>query len=149
MLVAMEIKCNIIKSYLRNVLFINGTAYAGKSTMCAMLAEKYDLIHCEENYCAEKFLEIATPHDQPNMTYFKTHGDWQKFLNRTPSEYAAWIDGNSKELAEFEIAELIRISAKHKVIVDTNIPADILKNCGLQSSGSYAITAGYVCKQVF
>jgi len=123
----MEIKSNIIKSYLRNVFFINGTAYAGKSTMCAMLAEKYNLIHCEENYCANKFLKIATAKDQPNMTYFKKHNDWQKFLNRTPDEYASWINGNSKEMAEFEIAELIRISANQRVIVDTNIPVDILK----------------------
>ena len=123
----MEIKNNIIKSYLKNVFFINGTAYAGKSTMCAMLAEKYNLIHCEENYCANKFLEIATANEQPNMTYFKIHNDWQKFLNRTPVEYASWIDGNSRELAEFEIAELIRISAERSVIVDTNIPVDILK----------------------
>jgi len=123
----MEIKNNIIKNYLRNVLFIAGTAYAGKSTMCALLAERYNLIHCEENYCADKFLDIATVDEQPNMTYFKTHGDWQKFLNRTPEEYAAWIDGNSRELAEFEIAELIRISADQKVIVDTNIPLEVLK----------------------
>ena len=123
----MEIKSNVIKSYLKNVIFINGTAYAGKSTMCAMLAKKYNLIHCEENYCIDKFLKVATPEEQPNMTYFKTHNDWQKFLNRTPHEYAAWIRGNSREIAEFEIAELISISAKQKIIVDTNIPADILK----------------------
>ena len=33
-----------------NVYFINGTAYAGKSTMINRLAEKYDGILCEENY---------------------------------------------------------------------------------------------------
>ena len=33
-----------------NVFFINGTAYAGKSTMVKRLAEKYDGIACEENY---------------------------------------------------------------------------------------------------
>ena len=33
-----------------NVYFINGTAYAGKSTMTKLLAEKYDGILCEENY---------------------------------------------------------------------------------------------------
>ena len=33
-----------------NVYFINGLAYAGKSTMAKMLAEKYDGILCEENY---------------------------------------------------------------------------------------------------
>ena len=34
-------KNNIIKNLLKNVYFINGTAYAGKSTMVKMLAEKH------------------------------------------------------------------------------------------------------------
>ena len=42
----MNIENNILKYYLRNCYFINGTAYAGKSTMCAMLAQRYDMIHC-------------------------------------------------------------------------------------------------------
>ena len=46
----MHIENNILKHYLRNCYFITGTAYAGKSTMCAMLAEKYDMLHYSENY---------------------------------------------------------------------------------------------------
>ena len=34
----------------KNVYFITGTAYAGKSTMAKLLSEKYNGIHCEENY---------------------------------------------------------------------------------------------------
>lgn len=45
----MKIENNIIKHYLKNCYFITGTAYAGKSTMCKMLAEKYDMVHCEGN----------------------------------------------------------------------------------------------------
>ncbi len=33
-----------------DVYYIIGTAYAGKSTMVKLLAEKYDGIACEENY---------------------------------------------------------------------------------------------------
>ncbi|OMF85904.1 hypothetical protein BK147_31255 [Paenibacillus sp. FSL R7-0337] len=40
----MEINNRIIKHYLKIVLFMNGTAYAGKSTMVKMLADKYGLI---------------------------------------------------------------------------------------------------------
>ena len=35
---------------LDNVYFITGTAYAGKSTMVKLLAQKFDGIACEENY---------------------------------------------------------------------------------------------------
>ena len=37
----MIIENNIVKHYLKNVYFITGTAYAGKSTAVKMLAERY------------------------------------------------------------------------------------------------------------
>lgn len=123
----MNIKENMLKHYLKNCLFINGTAYAGKSTMCKMLAKKHDLILCGENYGLDAMLQIATPEDQPNLCYFQTMPDWQAFLNRTPDEYLRWILGNSREAADFEVLELVRLSADKKVIVDTDIPLDILK----------------------
>ena len=36
-----QISDNLIRHYLRNVYFINGHSYAGKSTMVRMLAERY------------------------------------------------------------------------------------------------------------
>lgn len=121
----MEISNSVIKHYLKNVMFINGTAYAGKSTMVKMLADKYHLIHCGENYdCIPQ--GILTPDKYPNLCYFQTKKDWQEFLNRTPDEYNNWIIGSSRELVEFEIAYLMSISKFQKVIVDTNIPLETL-----------------------
>ncbi len=117
----------IIKHYLKNVYFINGTAYAGKSTMAALLADKHGMILCGENYHTKITSLLAYPEHYPNLCYFHTMKDWQEFLNRTPESYAAWIEGTTHELVEFEIAELIHISKSNKVIVDTNIPIEILK----------------------
>ena len=122
----MNLSNNILKYYLKNCYFINGTAYAGKSTMCAMLAERYHLVHCEENYHLDTILSIANPENQPNISYVNTKPSWEHFVNRTPDEYEAWVDRNNLELAEFEVAELIRLSAEQKVIVDTNIPCELL-----------------------
>ena len=55
----MNIENNIIRHYLRNAYFITGTAYAGKSTMVKMLAEKYDMIFCGENYTSDISDKIA------------------------------------------------------------------------------------------
>lgn len=118
----MKIANNILKYYLRNVRFITGTAYAGKSTMAAMLAKKYNLIYCGENYHASIPAEVLTAEQQPNLCYFKTKKDWQEFVNRTPEDYCNWIEGTAREAAEIEIAELIRRSQGGKIIVDTNIP---------------------------
>ncbi|MDE5605168.1 MAG: hypothetical protein K2I73_06250 [Eubacterium sp.] len=123
----MEIQNNVLKHYLRNCYFINGTAFAGKSTMCKMLAEKYDMIHCEENYNMDTILSVVNQEQQPNLNYFNSKIDWQEYVNRTPDEYEKWYNGVSKEVTDFEIAELIKLSADKKVIVDTNIPCDVLK----------------------
>ena len=57
----MKIENNVLKHYLKNVYFITGTAYAGKSTMVKMLAARYGLIECGENYHMEVSEKIATP----------------------------------------------------------------------------------------
>lgn len=123
----MNIANNVLRHYLKNVYFINGTPYAGKSTMCKMLAEEYHMVHCGENFMLDRLMPIATLEEQPNLCYFKTMRNWQEFVNRTPEEYEAWIRGNSQEVASFEVAELIRISANQKVIVDTDIPLELLQ----------------------
>ena len=122
----MIIDNRIIKHYLKNVMFINGTAYAGKSTMVKMLADEFGLICCGENYdCVPKGL--ITPETHPNLCYFQTMRGWQEFVNRTPKEYSDWIAGCTQELIEFEITYLMSISQRQKVVADTNLPADILR----------------------
>lgn len=121
----MTINDALIKHYLKNVRFIIGTAYAGKSTMVRMLAEKYDLLHCGENYdCIPD--GILNPDQYPNLCYFQTMKDWQEFVNRSPEAYEKWIYDNKREITEFEIMRLVHISKSRKVIVDTNIPVDVL-----------------------
>ena len=123
----MKIENNIIKHYLKNVYFITGTAYAGKSTTVKMLADRYDMIFCGENYHSTVSDIIATPEAQPDICFINNLTDWKEFVTRTPEEYERWIYSVGKEAAEFEVAELIAISQNKKVIVDTNIPVDILK----------------------
>ncbi len=123
----MKIENNIIKYYLKNVYFITGTAYAGKSTTVKMLADRYDMIFCGENYHSKVSDTVATAEAQPNISYINRLEDWKDFVTRTPEEYERWIFDTGKEAAEFEVAELIAISQNKKVIVDTNIPLDLLK----------------------
>ncbi len=123
----MKIENNILKYYLRNAYFITGTAYAGKSTMVKMLAEKYDMIFCGENYHGAISDMVALPELQPNLCYMKGLTDWKDFVTRPPEEYERWIYNTGREAAEFEVAELLSLARDKKVIVDTSIPIDILK----------------------
>ena len=123
----MKISNNIIRHYLKNCYFITGTAYAGKSTMVKMLAERYGMIFCGENYHSDVSDVVATPEDQPNISYLGLLEDWKDFVTRSPEEYERWIYATGREAAEFEVANLISLPRDKKVIVDTNIPIDLLK----------------------
>ena len=123
----MIIENNILKHYLKNVYFITGTAYAGKSTTVKMLSERYDMVFCGENYHIAVSDIVATPDLQPDLCYRRTLTDWKDFVTRSPAEYERWIYNSGKEGVGFEIAELISLSKDKKVIVDTCIPMDILK----------------------
>ena len=123
----MKIANNILKHYLKNVYFITGTAYAGKSTTVKMLADRYGMVCCGENYHSRVSDLVATPEAQPDISFLNNLKDWKEFVARSPEEYERWIYSTAKEAAEFEVAELIAIAQDKKVIVDTNIPVDVLK----------------------
>ena len=123
----MKIENNILKHYLKNVYFITGTAYAGKSTAVKMLAERYGMLCCGENYHMAISESVATPETHPDLCYNRSLTDWRDFVKRSPEEYERWIYAVGREAAEFEVAHLIAVSQNQKVIVDTNIPLDVLK----------------------
>ena len=109
-----------------NVYFINGTAYAGKSTMVKALAEKHNGIACEENY-QDSLLADLDSAEFPSLTYTRDLVNWSDFIRRTPDEYKAWIDGCVKECTILELKILEEVSKKgKKVFVDTNIPIELL-----------------------
>ena len=113
--------------HLSNVYFIDGTAYAGKSTMVKLLAEKYNGIACEENY-HDKLLPELSKEDFPCLAYTRDLTDWHDFIRRTPDEYEAWIDGVSKECEILELKILSDMSQEEKpIFVDTNISIETLR----------------------
>lgn len=111
----------------KNVYFINGNAYAGKSTMVKMLALKYDGILCEENY-HDSLRYTLDKNEFPALTYTRDLKDWSHFIRRSPDEYEDWIKKVTKECTILELRILDElIKENKKIFVDTNIPIDVLK----------------------
>lgn len=111
-----------------NVYFVNGTAYAGKSTLVKALAAKYDGIACEENY-QDSLLAGLSSSEFPSLTYTRDLQNWSEFIRRTPDEYEAWINGCTRECTILELRILDELSKQgKKVFVDTNIPPEVLSD---------------------
>lgn len=110
----------------QNVYFINGTAYAGKSTLVKGLAEKYHGIACEENY-HDRLLGDLDRSEFPCLCWTRDLTDWHDFIRRTPEEYEAWYDGVSAEceILELRILEGLR-EQERPIFVDTNISVQTL-----------------------
>lgn len=112
----------------RNVYFITGTAYAGKSTMINLLAERYGGILCEENY-HDRFFPEPDKKEYPFLQYTRELKDWHDFIRRTPDEYEAWISGTSKECESLELIILEELDRQGRpVFADTNISVETLRS---------------------
>lgn len=117
---------DILKEKFKNVYFIIGLAYAGKSTMVKRLAEKHGGIACQENW-HDNWTGTLTKEEFPALCYTRDLEDWHDFIRRTPEEYAKWIDDVSKECEKIELMMLPEIAEKGKsVFVDTNICPETL-----------------------
>ena len=117
----------------KNVYFINGTAYAGKSTLVKNLAKEFGGIACEENYHDELQDEISRE-EFPYLHYTKDLHDWHDFVRRTPDEYEEWIDGVTKECEILELRILEGLCKSEKpIFVDTNICVETLREISDES----------------
>ncbi|MBR6955139.1 MAG: hypothetical protein IKH77_08925 [Clostridia bacterium] len=110
-----------------NVYFITGTAYAGKSTLVHLLAEKHDGVECGENY-HDALLPGLSREEFPALTWSRDLADWHEFIRRTPEEYEAWIDRVSRECETLELRLIPEAAAQGRpVFVDTNISPETLR----------------------
>jgi adenylate kinase family enzyme len=148
-MIPMNIDPAQFKPYLTNVYFVNGTAAAGKSTTCKALAKRHGLILCEENYSFDVFLERTTPATHPHMNYFRTKPSWEAFVSRSKEEYEAWLDGVALETTPFELLELMFRSSQGPVIVDTNIPPDILEQVASDGHLVYMVATPEIAVEAF
>lgn len=111
----------------QNAYYITGTAYAGKSTMVKLLAQRHNGIACGENY-HDALLPTLGKDEFPCLTYTRDLSDWRDFIRRSPEAYEAWYDGVSKECEILELRILNGLEDGGKpVFVDTNISLETLK----------------------
>lgn len=126
----MNISDNIIKESLKNVYFLAGGAYGGKTTMAKLIEKKHGFIRYREGDLYDNHAAIADEKYQPTIyaNQFR-YKDWHSYFAAQPSEYSKILDASSAEDAEFAVADLIKLSAKYtdkRIIADVSIPPSML-----------------------
>ena len=116
---------------LKNVYFVIGTSYAGKSTLVRNLAQKHKGIELGENYHDAKLPELDK-NEFPNLCYTRDLTDWHEFIRRTPEEYVTWLSNVKKECETVELMILEELlkdpgAREKKIFVDTNICMETLR----------------------
>lgn len=74
----MKIADNIIKEHLKNVYFLCGGAYGGKTTMAKLMEEKYGFIRYRQGDHFDEYSAIANEIEQPAMSMDRK-SDWHFF----------------------------------------------------------------------
>lgn len=122
----MKISDNIIKAQLKNVYFLCGGAYGGKTTMAKLIEEKHGIYRYRQGDHYDEYRAIAKSEFQPALSIDRSK-DWHGFFAQEPRKYADWMHEELMEEAEFVIMDLIKLSQNQKVIADAIIPLEILK----------------------
>ena len=111
----MNIPNSIIKEKLKNVYFIWGS---GKTTIANRLKEEYGFYVYSTDKSRDRQMVLANPSDQPYMCrdYYREYG--VKTFWELPKEVIAEREKHFvEEMTPMMIAELIQLSAVHKVII--------------------------------
>ncbi len=116
----MQISDNILREQLKNVYFLGGGGYGGKTTMSQLIAKKYGFRLYHQDDCYDAHAKIATPEFQPSMCLDRNK-DWHGFFAQPPAQYAQWLWGTTMEDEQFALMDLIHMARDGKVIADVNM----------------------------
>ena len=113
----MKLQDNVLKAYLKNVLFISGTPCGGKTTISRKLAEKYGLpvYDIDQEFGRHRFL--SSPDVQPCMN--KSFADADAFFGRSVEDTLRRVEQH------FGLAA--RPITIHKVNKDTELSRSLIE----------------------
>ena len=123
----MNISDNSLKEQLKNVYFLSGGAYGGKTTMAKLIEKKYGFVRFRRGDHSDEYAAMADPKFQPTLSANRSrHMDWHGYFSQPPRQYAKYLDDGLNEETGFAIVDLIKLSQGQKVIADVAISPTIL-----------------------
>lgn len=124
----MNISDNILKAQLKNVYFLSGGAYGGKTTMAKLIEKKYGFVRFRQGDHSVEYAALADPEFQPTLSENRSRNiDWHEYFSQPPRQYAKYLEDGIEEETDFAIVDLIKLSEDQKVIADVGFSPEALK----------------------
>ncbi len=121
----MNIADNILKEQLKNVYFLSGGGYGGKTTMAKLIEQRHGLLRYRQGDHDEEHEKISALPYQPAMCLDRSK-DWHGFFSQPPEQYAQWMLDRQMEDEAFVIMDLVRLSQNRCVIADVGLCPETL-----------------------
>ncbi len=110
---------NVIKEYLKNVIFITGTPCGGKTTISRELAKRHNLLVYDVDEQFDNHRRMSNPAYQPSMNQNFNGAD--DFFGRTIEVYRQWLIDNTREQLDFVLLDLMHLSQNQIVVCDGHL----------------------------
>lgn len=124
----MNISDNILKEHLKNVYFLSGGAYGGKTTMSKLIEEKYGFVRFRQGDHSDEYTAMADSEFQPALSANRTRNmDWHRYFSQPSQQYSGYLGDCLNEETEFAVVDLIMLSRNQKVIADVAFVPEVLK----------------------
>ena len=141
----MKIANNLLKRNLKNVYFLGGTACGGKTTMGKAIAEKYGIVHFDDNYHHghyDIFRNLWEAKYQPHSVRMRDirAKSWEDYFARLANGEDI-LDKATLEHLEFILLELVKLSQNQKVVADLHLPTDLAKEISDYNKVAFLITS--------
>ena len=115
----MKINDNYLKEQLKHVYWLNGSACAGKTTMTKKFVNELGFKTLENNVL--KYRPFSCPIEHSALQMPNPNLDWNSWFNRPVAVYAQWLLDIAKEMMEFYVIDLLKMSDKQPAVVDLGI----------------------------
>lgn len=120
----MIVNDNYLKESLKHVYWLNGGPCSGKTTMTKKLVKELGFRTLSDDILKYRKFSDVNVHKAIQMP--NPELDWDKWFNRSPEIYKDWLLDVSREMLDYFIIDLLKMSDDKPVVVDLGISPELI-----------------------
>jgi len=120
----MKVNDNYLKEQLKHVYWLNGGPCAGKTTMTKKFVNELGFQTLEDDVL--KYRPFSCPIEHNALQFPNPNLDWNSWFNRPVDIHSKWLLDIAKEMMEFFVIDLLKMSDSQPIVVDLGIMPEVI-----------------------